>query len=56
MIDIGSIKLGMGRWRNQKILSDETLKNIYGQEAFQYFNQNNSSLFVFSNSKSFDLI
>ena len=56
MINIGSKKIGMPGWRNENILSDETLKNIYGKQALQYFNQNNSSLFVFSNSKSFDLI
>ena len=56
MINLGSKKIGMPGWRNENILSDETLKNLYGQEALQYFNENNSSLFVFSNSKSFDLI
>ena len=56
MIDLGSKRIGMSKWRNENILSDETLKNIYGQHALQYFNKNNSSLFVFSNSKSFDLI
>ena len=56
MINIGSKKIGFSGRRNENILSDETLKNIYGQQAFQYFNQNNPSLFVFSNSKSFDLI
>jgi len=56
MINLGSKKLGMPGWRNQNILSDETLRNIYGQQAIQYFNQDNSSLFVFSDSKSFDLI
>ena len=56
MINLGSKKLGMPGWRNQNILPDETLKNLYGEQALQYFNQNNSSLFVFSNSKSFDLI
>ena len=56
MINLGSKKLGMPGWRNQNVLSDETLKNIYGQQAFQYFNKDNSSLFVFSDSKSFDLI
>ena len=29
---------------------------MYKRQAFQYFNQTNSSLFVFSHSKSFDLI
>ena len=56
MINLGSKKIGMPGRRKENILSDETLKNIYGQQALQYFNQNNSSLFVFSNSKSFDLI
>ncbi len=56
MINLGSTKIGMPSWRNEKFLSDETLKNIYGQQSLQYFNQANSSLFVFSNSKSFDLI
>ena len=46
----------MPGWRNKNILSDEKLKNIYGQQALQYFNEDNSSLFVFSDSKSFDLI
>ena len=56
MINLGSTKIGMPGWRNENILSDKTLKNIYGQQAFQYFNKDNSSLFVFSNSKSLDLI
>jgi len=56
MIDIGSKKLGMERWRNQNTLSDETLKNVYGDQAKQYSNQDDSSLFVFSDSRPFDLI
>ena len=56
MINVGSNKIGMLGRRNEYILSEEVLKNLYGQQANQYFNQNNSSLFVFSNSKSFDLI
>ena len=56
MINLGSKQIGMSGWRNQNILSDENLKNIYGQQALQYFNEDNSSLFVFSDSKSFDLI
>ena len=56
MINLGSTKIGMPGWRNENILSDENLKNIYGQQALQYFNDDNSSLFVFSDSKSFDLI
>ena len=56
MINLGSKRLGMPGWRNQYVLSDEILKNIYGQQAMQYFSQENSSLFIFSDSKSFDLI
>ena len=56
MIDLGLKRLGMPGRGNENFLSDETLKNIYGQQAIQYFNQDNSSLFVFSDSKSFDLI
>ena len=56
MINLGSKKFGKSGWRNQKNLSDEILKKLYGQQALQYFSQMNSSLFVFSNSKSFDLI
>ena len=56
MINLGSTQIGMSGWKNEKFLSDETLKNIYGQQALQYFNEDNSSLFVFSDSKSFDLI
>ncbi len=56
MINFGSKKVSSSKWKNQKSLSDETLKTIYGQQAIQYFNQNNSSIFVFSDSKSFDLI
>ena len=56
MINIGSNKIGMPGRRNENILSDEVLKNLYGQQAQQYFNQNNASLFVFSNSKPFDLV
>jgi len=56
MINLGFNKSSMPRWRNQNMLNDETLKTIYGQKALQYFNQDNSSPFVFSDSKSFDLI
>ena len=56
MINLGSTKIGMSGWKNEKLLSDETLENTYGKHSFQYFNQTNSSLFVFSHSKSFDLI
>ena len=56
MINLGSKRIGMPGWKNENILSDENLKNIYGQQALQYFNQDNSSIFVFSNSKSFDLV
>ena len=56
MINLGSKQIGSPGWRNQKILSDETLKNIYGKQALQYFSQNNSTPFIFSDSKSFDLI
>jgi len=56
MMDLGLKKLGMQGWRDGNILTDETLKNLYGQQALQYFNQKMSSTFVFSDSKSFDLI
>ena len=56
MINIGSKKINMPGWRNENVLSEDALKNIYGQQAQQHFNQKNSSLFVFSNSKPFDLI
>ena len=56
MINLGLKKAGMPGWRNQNILNDETLKTIYGKQALQYFDQNDSQLFVFSDSKSFDLI
>ena len=46
----------MSGLRNQKIINDKTLKNMYGHKAIQYFNQNHSSLFVLSDSKPFDLI
>ena len=49
-------KSGMLGRRNQNILNDETLKNIYGSQSLQYFNQDNSVTFVFSDSKPFDLI
>ena len=55
MINLGS-KIGMPGWSNKNILTDESLKNIYGKQSTQYFNQDTSSLFVFSDSKSFDLI
>ena len=55
MINLGSKKLDPGR-ENQNILSAETLKNIYGKQAQQYFIQKDSGPFVFSDSKSFDLI
>ena len=56
MINLGFNKSSMPRWGNQNMLNDETLKTIYGQKALQYFNQDNSSPFVFSDSKPFDLI
>tara|TARA_B100000214_G_C23803636_1_gene551572 strand:- start:143 stop:685 length:543 start_codon:yes stop_codon:yes gene_type:complete len=56
MINLGSNKLGLPNWRNQNILSDVTLKDIYGQNASKYFIQDNSTPFIFSDSKSFDLI
>tara|TARA_B100000579_G_scaffold418214_1_gene415538 strand:+ start:60 stop:602 length:543 start_codon:yes stop_codon:yes gene_type:complete len=56
MINLGSKKLGMPDWRNESTLNDETLKDIYGKQALKYFNQKNSYTFVFSDSKSFDLI
>tara|TARA_Y100001968_G_C19235556_1_gene656703 strand:+ start:235 stop:777 length:543 start_codon:yes stop_codon:yes gene_type:complete len=56
MINLGSKKIVMPGWRNQNILSGETLKNTYGTQAIQYFVQNNSLPFVFSDSKTFDLI
>ena len=56
MIDFRLRKSGISGWRDQNILNDETLKNIYGQQAMQYSNQNNKFPFVFSDSRSFDLI
>ncbi len=56
MINLGSKKIGMLGRRDENTLSDETLKKIYGQQAIQYFSQNNAELFVLSDSKSFDLI
>ena len=56
MINLGSTKIGIPGWRNENTLNDQTLKNIYGQGATQYFNENNSSTFVFTDSKPFDLI
>ena len=56
MINIVSKKLGNSGWGNPNFLSTEVLENIYGQEATQYFNSNYENSFVFSESKSFDLI
>ena len=56
MINFEMRKSGMLSRRNQNILNDETLKNIYGSQSLQYFNQDNSVTFVFSDSKPFDLI
>ena len=56
MINFEMRKSGMLGRRNQNILNDETLKNIYGSQSLQYFNQDNSVPFVFSDSKPFDLI
>ena len=56
MINLGPKKLVMLGRRNQNFLDEKTLKNLYGKQAFQYFNQNDSNPFVFSDSKSFDLI
>tara|TARA_B100000965_G_scaffold261585_1_gene220642 strand:+ start:234 stop:776 length:543 start_codon:yes stop_codon:yes gene_type:complete len=56
MIDFGLKKLSFPEWKNQNVINDETLKNLYGKNAIQYFNKNISTPFVFSDSKSFDLI
>ncbi len=56
MINIGKKKIGGPGWRNQNRISDELLKNLYGQQASQYFNQGDPNPFVFSDSRSFDLI
>ena len=56
MINFEMRKSGMLGRRNQNILNDETLKNIYGSQSLQYFNKDNSVTFVFSDSKPFDLI
>ena len=56
MINFEMRNSGMLGRRNQNIINDETLKNIYGSQASQYFNQDNSVTFVFSDSKPFDLI
>ena len=56
MINFSSRKMGSSGLRNQNIISDETLKNIYGNQATQFLNKDNSISFVFSDSKSFDLI
>ena len=41
MINFEMRKSGMLGRRNQNILNDETLKNIYGSQSLQYFNQDN---------------
>ena len=56
MINLGLKGLGMPSWGSQNILNDEILKDIYGKQAIQYFDKNNSTNFVFSDSKPFDLI
>ena len=56
MINFEMRNSGMLGRRNQNILNDETLKSIYGSQSLQYFNQDNSVTFVFSDSKPFDLI
>ena len=56
MIKFTSNKFAASGLGNQNILSDEILKTIYGNQATQYFNKENSISFVFSDSKSFDLI
>ena len=56
MINFEMRKSGMLGRRNQNILNDETLKNIYGSQSLLYFNLDNSVTFVFSDSKPFDLI
>ena len=56
MINLGSKKLGSLGWRNEQFISDEILRNIYGPQALQYYCENYPFPFVFSDSKSFDLI
>ena len=50
MIDFGLKKLSFSEWKNQNVINDETLKNLYGKNAIQYFNKNISTPFVFSDS------
>ena len=56
MIKILSNKFGGQSWSNQSKLSNENLEDLYGKRASQYFNSDDANLFVFSDSKSFDLI
>ncbi len=57
MLNIGSKKSRWSSgWKKENTLSNEILKNIYGDQAIQYFNEDNPIPFVFSDSKSFDLI
>ena len=54
--NLGLKKSGFSGWGNKDLLNDETLKTIYGKQALQYFHKDNSSHFVFSDSKPFDLM
>ena len=56
MINIGSKILGGEGWRNSNSISPEMIRNMYGKEATQCSINTNQFTFVFSESKSFDLI
>ena len=56
MINIGSKKIGGQYRKSENTLSNETLIKLYGEDSIQYLSQNNTIPFVFSNTKSFDLI
>ena len=56
MINFSSRKSGVSGLRNQDILNEETLKNIYGKQATKYLDKDNATCFIFSDSKPFDLI
>ena len=56
MINLGLNKSVLPGWKNKNTLNDKTLKNIYGNQATRYVDKNILNCFVFSDSKSFDLI
>ena len=56
MFNSNYLNLGRLKGDNLPFLSKEHLEENYGKGSYQYSSMNNNNIFVFSQSKSFDLI